>query len=123
MKAIPTFRVRRLALAAAASAFALAACDRNHNDGTDGNGGGAGVAEFNDLQGPTKVATVEMHEGTNMAATPSPDGGRIAFTAQGALWVVPVAGGTAARITPWTLEPTAPVWAPDGSVIAAGLAR
>ena len=76
------------------------------------------VEQLSNLSGAVKDLTVEFHEGTNMAATPSPDGQRIAFTAQGAIWVVPFAGGTATRITPWTIEPTAPVWSPDGKVIA-----
>ncbi|HEV2610823.1 MAG TPA: amidohydrolase family protein [Noviherbaspirillum sp.] len=75
------------------------------------------VPELNTLTGPTKEVTVTFSEGTNMAATASPDGQHIAFTAQGALWVIPAAGGNATRITSWELEPTAPVWSPDGKVI------
>lgn len=62
--------------------------------------------------------TVEFHEGTNMAVAPSPDGQRLVFSAQGALWVMPVTGSAATRITGWELEPTAPVWSPDGKTIA-----
>ncbi len=76
------------------------------------------VDELNDLKGPTDVRAVEMHEGTNMAVAPSPDGKRIVFSAQGALWVMPAGGGKATRITDWHLEPTAPVWSPDGRHIA-----
>ncbi|MCK7502458.1 MAG: hypothetical protein MZW92_80915 [Comamonadaceae bacterium] len=100
-----------LARLAAACVVVIAGCDSS-------DGGDRAVRELNSLTGPTRVATVEFSEGTNMAAAPSPDGRQIAFTAQGALWVMPAAGGTARRITPWTLEPTAPVWSPDGSVIA-----
>ena len=74
--------------------------------------------QLNNLTGAVKDLTVELHEGTNMAAAPSPDGQRIVFSAQGALWVMPIAGGKATRITDWTLEPTAPVWSPDGKSIA-----
>jgi len=76
------------------------------------------VDQLNDLRGPTRDYTVELREGTNMAAAPSPDGKRIVFSNQGALWVMPVDGGRATRITDWHLEPTAPVWSPDGSRIA-----
>jgi Tol biopolymer transport system component len=76
------------------------------------------VTSVNTLQGATKDVSVEFHEGTNMAAAPSPDGKRIAFTAMGALWTIPIAGGTATRITGWDMEPTAPVWSPNGSTIA-----
>jgi Tol biopolymer transport system component len=76
------------------------------------------VTSVNTLQGSTKDVSVEFHEGTNMAAAPSPDGRRIAFTAMGALWMLPLRGGIATRITGWDMEPTAPVWSPDGSLVA-----
>lgn len=114
MATLPTPHRGWLACGAVACALALAACDSN--DGDDDTG--QPVAELNDLTGPTRVVAVAFSEATNMAAAPSPDGRQIAFTAQGALWIIPAEGGTARRITPWTLEPTAPVWAPDGSVIA-----
>ncbi|AWG45825.1 hypothetical protein AM586_15230 [Massilia sp. WG5] len=80
--------------------------------------GGGRVDQLNDLRGPTQDLRVELREGTNMAAFPSPDGKRIVFSNQGALWVMPAAGGAATRITDWHLEPTAPVWSPDGKRIA-----
>ncbi|GAB2479202.1 amidohydrolase family protein [Comamonas humi] len=89
-----------------------------------GGGGGSDdppvmpVQTMNTLRGSTKDVSLEFHEGTNMAAAPSPDGKRVAFTAQGALWIIPIAGGKATRLTGWQMEPTAPVWAPDGSTIA-----
>ena len=79
---------------------------------------GGAVDQLNELRGPTRDLTVELREGTNMAAAPSPDGRRIVFSAQGALWVMPVGGGQARRITDYRLEPTAPVWSPDGKRIA-----
>jgi Tol biopolymer transport system component len=100
----------RTLIALAVSTALLGACQFPGNPGR--------VDELNDLKGPTKVLGVELHEGTNMAAAPSPDGKRLVFSAQGALWVMPGAGGTATRITDWHLEPTAPVWSPDGKRIA-----
>ena len=76
------------------------------------------LGDLGPLKGSTKDVTVELHEGTNMAAAPSPDGKQIAFTAQGALWILPAAGGTATRISSWDMEPTAPVWSPNGRSIA-----
>ncbi|MEN3277366.1 MAG: hypothetical protein V7631_3156 [Massilia sp.] len=99
----------RSALAVAVGAALLAACQWS---------GGSAVGQTNDLRGPTRDYTVELREGTNMAAAPSPDGKRIVFSAQGALWVMPAAGGRATRITDWRLEPTHPVWSPDGKRIA-----
>lgn len=103
------FPVRRTALALAATAFLLSACQSH---------GGGRVDQLNDLRGPTEDLRVELREGTDMAAAPSPDGRRIVFSAQGALWVMPIEGGKATRITDWHLEPTAPVWSPDGKRIA-----
>jgi Tol biopolymer transport system component len=100
---------RRTALALAAGAFLLSACQMQ---------GHGRVDQLNDLRGPTQDLRVELREGTNMAAAPSPDGKRIVFSAQGALWVMPASGGKATRITDWHLEPTAPVWSPDGKRIA-----
>ncbi|MEW6760021.1 MAG: amidohydrolase family protein [Pseudomonadota bacterium] len=79
---------------------------------------GGPVDQLNDLRGPVRDFAVELREGTNMAAAPSPDGRRIVFSAQGALWVMPAGGGRALRITDYRLEPTAPVWSPDGKRIA-----
>lgn len=95
------------------AAALLAAC----NSGGDDGNGVVEVRQTSDLTGSTRDVTVELHEGTNMAASPSPDGTKIVFSAQGALWVIPIAGGNATRITPWTMEPTAPVWSPDGKTI------
>jgi Tol biopolymer transport system component len=100
--------VRTLLAAAIATSF-LSACQWPHRSGAD---------QLNDLRGPTRDYVVELREGTDMAAAPSPDGTRIVFSNQGALWVMPAAGGKATRITDWHLEPTAPVWSPDGRRIA-----
>jgi Tol biopolymer transport system component len=103
------FATRRTALALAAGAFLLSACQMH---------GGGRVDQLNNLRGPTQDLRVELREGTNMAASPSPDGRHIVFSAQGALWVISTRGGPATRITDWHLEPTAPVWSPDGRRIA-----
>lgn len=100
-------RFARSVLAAAVGAALLAGCQWH-----------GGVDQLNNLRGPTRDLTVELREGTNMAAAPSPDGRRIVFSAQGALWVMPARGGRAVRITDYRLEPTAPVWSPDGKRIA-----
>lgn len=101
-------RFARSVLAAAVGAALLAGCQWH----------GGGVDQLNKLRGPTRDLAVELREGTNMAAAPSPDGRRIVFSAQGALWVMPARGGRAVRITDYRLEPTAPVWSPDGKRIA-----
>jgi Tol biopolymer transport system component len=104
------FANRKNLLAMALGAALLGACQPSDRPGQ--------VEQFNDLRGATRDVSVELREGTNMAAAPSPDGQRIVFSAQGALWVIPAEGGKAVRITDWRLEPTAPVWSPDGKKIA-----
>src|SRR5438067_692742 len=78
----------------------------------------AGPENQNDLRPPTKDIAVEMHEGTNMAAVPSPDGTKMVLSLQGGLWIIPASGGTATKITSWDVEATQPVWSPDGRWIA-----
>jgi Tol biopolymer transport system component len=54
------------------------------------------------------------------AANPalSPDGSRIAFRYRGDVWIVPVAGGTAVRITDHVELDDYPIWSPDGKWVA-----
>lgn len=49
---------------------------------------------------------------------PSPDGTQIAFSWQGDLWLVPIAGGVAQRLTVHPAYDFAPIWSPDGKKIA-----
>ena len=77
-----------------------------------------GADNQNELPGPTKDISVEMHEGTNMNAFPSPDGTKMVLSLQGGLWIIPSSGGTATKITPWNVESTQPAWSPDGQWIA-----
>jgi tricorn protease len=48
----------------------------------------------------------------------SPDGKNIAFSFEGHLFVVPSVGGTAQPLTAGPAHDTAPVWSPDGKLIA-----
>ncbi|NUZ04241.1 amidohydrolase family protein [Piscinibacter koreensis] len=105
-----TLPPRKLLTAAVAAAL-LVACGGSDKDDGDAD-------RLGELHGSTRTVSVDFTEGTNMAPTPSPDGTRIAFTAQGALWVIPSAGGTAKRLTRFDIEPTHPVWSPDGKLIA-----
>src|SRR5260370_26409947 len=61
--------------------------------------------------------TVAVTEGTNIAATLSPDHGTIIFDLQGVLWALPVEGGTAKRLTEDFLEPARPDWSPTGDKV------
>ena len=57
-------------------------------------------------------------EGTSMAASVSPDGARVAMDLGGSLWIVPIAGGRAERITDLFNDARQPVWSPDGKTLA-----
>lgn len=48
----------------------------------------------------------------------SPDGSRIAFSYQGAIWTVPTKGGVMTRLTKGPRFDVAPAWSPDGRHIA-----
>src|SRR5574341_1035427 len=48
----------------------------------------------------------------------SPDGRRIAFDWHGDLWVCPVEGGAAERLTDDPADERTPAWSPDGKWIA-----
>ncbi len=57
-------------------------------------------------------------EGTSMAAAASPDGRTLAIDLLGGIWVLPITGGEAKRITPELVEARQPTWSPDGGSIA-----
>jgi len=55
---------------------------------------------------------------TNGTVAVSPAADRLILEAQGVLWSLPRAGGTAKALTSADLEPTRPTWSPDGSTVA-----
>ncbi len=65
--------------------------------------------------GGEKPIAFDVHEGTSMAVSASPDGKWLAVDLQGSLWIIPAAGGKARRITDYFNDARQPVWAPDGS--------
>jgi len=67
---------------------------------------------------PEAAVSLTLTEGTNMAAAASPDGQHLVLAIQGSLWIVPVDGGDATRITDLDVEATHPSWSPDGDRIA-----
>jgi Tol biopolymer transport system component len=66
----------------------------------------------------TRQITLTLTEGTSMSAAVSPDRRSIAIDLLGSLWVLPIRGGEAKRITPELLEARQPTWSPDGQSIA-----
>jgi Tol biopolymer transport system component/imidazolonepropionase-like amidohydrolase len=62
--------------------------------------------------------TVTISEGTNLAATVSPDRKTIIVDLQETLWSLPSGGGTARRLTDPMMEPARPDWSPKGDAVA-----
>jgi Tol biopolymer transport system component len=61
---------------------------------------------------------ITISEGTAMSAVASPDRRSIAIDLLGALWILPIGGGGARRITPDTIEAEEPSWSPDSQSLA-----
>jgi Tol biopolymer transport system component/imidazolonepropionase-like amidohydrolase len=66
----------------------------------------------------TRRIDLTLTEGTSMAAAVSPDRRWIAIDLVGALWILPIRGGEATRITPDLLEARLPTWSADSRSIA-----
>jgi len=68
--------------------------------------------------GPTKTVRFETDEGTWMDVDVSPDGTRLVFSLLGDLYLLPIAGGTAERLTSGPAWDVQPRFSPDGREIA-----
>ena len=66
----------------------------------------------------TKPISINLREGTNMAAALSPDGRTLMIDLQGSLWTLPASGGPAKRVTDEYLDARQPAWAPDNRRVA-----
>jgi Tol biopolymer transport system component len=70
------------------------------------------------IQDSTRSINLTITQGTALAAAVSPDQRTIAIDLLGSLWLVPISGGTAKKITPDLLEARLPSWSPDSESIA-----
>jgi Tol biopolymer transport system component/imidazolonepropionase-like amidohydrolase len=68
--------------------------------------------------GHGKTIAFDVHEGTSMAVSVSPDGKYLAVDLQGSLWVIPAKGGRGTLITDYFNDARQPVWSPDGKTLA-----
>src|SRR4051812_9209339 len=68
------------------------------------------------LAADTRMVTAT--EGTNICAAVSPDGKTVALDVYAMLWLVPIEGGHAKRLTDEIYEIAQPDWSPDGRTIA-----
>ena len=76
-----------------------------------------GAALVQDAAVPTHEVEVTVTEGAGEAAV-SPDRQWIAFDLLGSIWIVPLGGGDAKKITPDSLEAFSPTWSPDSQSVA-----
>ena len=79
---------------------------------------GAGAKTDARAKADGKAVDITVREGTSMAIALSPDKTRVAIDLQGGLWVVPIEGGAAKRITDEYGDSRQPSWSPDGRTIA-----
>jgi Tol biopolymer transport system component len=79
-----------------------------------------GLASMHGDESGTRLAkkTVTVTEGTNIAATVSPDQKTIVMDLQGSLWSIPFEGGTAKQLTDPMMEPARPDYSPKGDLVA-----
>ncbi|RZQ64652.1 amidohydrolase family protein [Amycolatopsis suaedae] len=63
---------------------------------------------------PDATGRARITEGTNIAAAVSPDGRWVAMDLLTAIWVLPIDGGPARRLTDDLQDATQPHWSPDG---------
>ncbi|MGP3921987.1 amidohydrolase family protein [Streptomyces sp. 8N616] len=66
----------------------------------------------------TTPTTLTFTAATNGSGTLSPSGDRLIAEVQDVLWSIPGQGGEALPLTPPDLEPTRPVFSPDGKLLA-----
>jgi Tol biopolymer transport system component/imidazolonepropionase-like amidohydrolase len=76
------------------------------------------VAAVGAQQLTTREITLTLTEGTSMSAAVSPDRRSIAVDLVGSLWILPIGGGAARRITPDLFEARLPSWSPDSQSLA-----
>ena len=100
----------RLAILVACAALAWAPL---HTSGKE-----APKWNVNAPHGPTRVVKFDTTEGTWMDLDVSPDGRQIAFSMLGDLYLLPIEGGTAKRISSGPAWEVQPRFSPDGREIA-----
>ncbi|MFD1105138.1 amidohydrolase family protein [Sphingobium olei] len=78
------------------------------------------AAQAPSLTPPGQGQTIgfDVHEGTSMSVSASPDGRTMVVDLQGSLWLIPAKGGTAKRVGDYFSDARQPVWSPDGKTIA-----
>ncbi len=71
-----------------------------------------------EAHGPSKTVRFATDEGTWLSLDVHPDGERIVFSLLGDLYLLPIEGGVAQRLTKGSAYDVQPRWSPDGTRIA-----
>ena len=74
--------------------------------------------KIDEAHGPNRTVAFETDEGTWISLDVSPDGKTVAFSLLGDLYLVPLSGGTARRITSGPAYDVQPRFSPDGASLA-----
>jgi Tol biopolymer transport system component/imidazolonepropionase-like amidohydrolase len=74
--------------------------------------------KVDDVHGPSHTITFDTDEGTWISLDVSPDGKTVVFSLLGDLYLVPISGGAARRITSGPSYDVQPRFSPDGAHIA-----
>ncbi len=80
--------------------------------------GGLAGLQGDEHKTQTGQQTLTLREGTNIAATVSPDQKSVVMDLQGSLWSIPFAGGVAKQLTDPMMEPARPNYSPKGGLVA-----
>ena len=75
------------------------------------------VLHSDEFSGQFGKKAITLTEGTNIAATVSPDQKTIVMDLQGSLWSIPFEGGTAKQLTDPMMEPARPDYSPKGGLL------
>ena len=107
----PRVSVLALLVVAALAAVMLAV-------GVPGSAAQSGQQKTAHATGGGTSGSLNLHEGTALTLALSGDDHSIVMNFMGNLWTMPVAGGTATRISSLTQDTAYPTWSPDGKTIA-----
>jgi len=109
MRSLTLFGTLALSLAAAAASPGLAAKPKKDEEAK---------WDVTQLQGPTQKVRFTTSEGTWMSVDVSPDGRQLVFDLLGDLYTLPIAGGTAKRLTSGPAFDVQPRFSPDGREVS-----
>jgi imidazolonepropionase-like amidohydrolase/Tol biopolymer transport system component len=110
--------MRKLSILILVAAVCVGGGDAQEKPAAPKPGEGAAKWDVAEALGPTTTVAFDTSEGTWMNVDVSPDGRQIVFDLLGDLYVMPIEGGSAARITSGPAFDMQPRFSPDGRQIA-----